>query len=105
VVSVELVGVEVVLVEVEELVLGVVVVSVEETLLLAVVSVDVVITATGSPNAPEAIRPNANATTSTKPILTDRCRNVRRTFFVPCCALSLMSLRRLSGHDRPQRQA
>jgi hypothetical protein len=71
---------------------GAEVVSVVEALLAGVVSVLVVRTESDSPNAPEAISPNANRTASPIPIRRDRFRSVRWTFSVPCRALSLITL-------------
>jgi hypothetical protein len=74
-VSVEEEEVSVVLEEVS--VEGADVVSVAESLLAAVVSAPVVTTENVSPNAPEAISPNAKRTAKPIPIRRDRLRSVR----------------------------
>jgi hypothetical protein len=75
---------------------GVEVVSVVEALLAGVVSVLVVMTENESPNAPEAISPNANRTAKRTPIRKDRFLSVRRTLAVPCLAL-----RRITPYPSP----
>jgi hypothetical protein len=53
------------------------------------------------PSAPDAIKPSVNRTAIPRPAFNERCRNVRRTFSVPCCALRRITAASDPLYDRP----